>query len=258
MQVQLKDGNSIPMNKLQVGDRVKVDVDTNKYEAVYGFGHREELQSSDDYLEIQWGKKQHLEISNTHMLLISSADSSEWRMVPASKVEVGDKVKLDGGDVAQVSSIKQIRGKGLYAPLTFSGKIVVNGVQASQYISVQEQEHLVVGSVHLTFLNIHSLTHAFILPLRWIAPLLKDVAWIQSFLFSLIEIVRWVLALPLPMLLPIAIPSLSVLVVLALVETLALAAVDHVPATLLAIGVMVAIKIVKKKYSLKVDKVKSL
>jgi hypothetical protein len=183
----LETGEHVALKSLQVGDKIKIDAEANVFEAVYGFGHREESIVG-NYLKIGWAPNSYLEISSEHMLLVSSSPSSSlanrgFRMISASKVKVGDTIKVEGKDV-HVKSITKTRAKGLYAPLTYSGKIVVNGVQASQYISIQKnEESLVLGPFSLLGLNHHWLVHTFLLPLRVVSPILmkgsNNTQWMQ-------------------------------------------------------------------------------
>jgi len=59
--------------------------------------------------------------------------------VRAGSVQVGD--KLVGLDASSVKVIQRtiISKEGIYAPLTASGRIVVNGLMASSYISLQKE-----------------------------------------------------------------------------------------------------------------------
>ena len=69
--------------------------------------------------------------------------------VTAESLRVGD--ILQGADDKDkvILKIRKIKRQGVYAPLTPSGKIFVNGIQASTYISLQQK----VGSEFAEFAN---------------------------------------------------------------------------------------------------------
>jgi len=115
------------MRSLQIGDLVKVDQD--KYEAVYGFTHRDPSVPM-EYVKIGWkaagNKGSFVEMTEKHILPVLSARSKAWKMIPASKVKIGDEVQVDQDEervTATVQSITKVQRKGAYTPLTFSGTI---------------------------------------------------------------------------------------------------------------------------------------
>lgn len=196
--VQLENGSIVSLQNAKIGDKVKVDVATNKYEAIYGFAKRKAAVKG-YYLKISWkatGGHQNsfLEISSKHMLLASSGDRDGMRMIPASMVKLGDKIMVEHDEnkkAVQVFSISTVRREGAFAPLTFSGTIVVNGCQASAYVSYQDEEFLMLGSgTLLTQVRWHWLAQTFLTPVRWIgtliaAPLQTDILWwLPTFLES--------------------------------------------------------------------------
>jgi hypothetical protein len=141
----------ISMEDLKIGDRVLVDLAGN-YEEVFSFGHYDPSRIG-EYLLIQ---PFNLEVSKDHMIFIDGGSA-----VPASNLKVGD--RLESGD--RITSINVVTRKGVYAPFTRSGSIVVNGVRASTYISFQKSKTLMIGefTTHFTF---QWLSHAFHAPHR--------------------------------------------------------------------------------------------
>jgi len=193
--VQLESGQSLEMRHLKVGNKVKVE--DGKFEAIYAFAKRTELLTT-DYLKIGWKVHRQgggfLELTPNHMLLVSSAGGQGWKMIPADKVKIGDEVVVDGPSdktVAKIVSISSITKEGAYAPLTFSGKLVANGIQASAYVSYQNKENLMLGSGTTVAVTWQWLAQTFLLPIRWMgsslaAPLKVDMFfWLPSFFLAI-------------------------------------------------------------------------
>jgi len=257
--VQLEDGSRKAMRDVAVGDRVLVDHaatnnnnNNNKYEAVYAFAKRDADMRA-EYVKLGWKSNNNnksggdsLEISDKHMLSVAKDNNDdnklEWKMIPASKIEIGDKVKTmkenaDSTNIATVTSIGKVQRTGAYAPLTFSGTIVASHVQASVYVSYQNQEYLQLGSsssssTTSTVVTYQWLAQSLFLPLRWmgaaLAPFKVDLlAWLPRFFLVFEPAVLAVLALPAPVLLPLAIPFVAILGVASLLESIVLAGVDH-------------------------------
>lgn len=128
------------MEKLQIGDRVQVASSSisnkNKFETVYAFGHYEP-QGIGEFLRI-WSSALNtdpLEISAMHMVFVEVGNEKKSRSrlaTPASLVVIGD--VLVGGAI--VTRIDTVQRKGVYAPFTESGTLVVNQVLVSNYISL--------------------------------------------------------------------------------------------------------------------------
>jgi len=124
--VKLEDETMIPMRDLKIGDRVQVTED-GKFDTVYSFGHYQP-DSIAEYLSIQsTAKAAPITISAPHMLFLDSR-----KAVPASSIKVGD-ILLGGKIVTKVENAAVL---GAYAPFTYSGTIIVNGVVASNYVSL--------------------------------------------------------------------------------------------------------------------------
>lgn len=91
----------------------------------------------------------------SHLLLLAAADG--WRESFAANVEVGDVLLTRGSaDVfrpSRVVSTRMTSRRGVFAPLTKAGTIIVDDALASCYALVRS----------------HSLAHAAMAPLRWLA-----------------------------------------------------------------------------------------
>lgn len=142
--VDVRGKGLITMDSLKIGDYVLADKD--EYSRVYSFSHLDH-ETKTDFLQIHAeGLESPLEISARHMLYAND------KMRPASEVKEGD--MLDGNK--KVSEIKNIERRGVYAPVTESGKIVVNGVLSSSYVALLDHSSV----------NMHDATHAVFAPHR--------------------------------------------------------------------------------------------
>jgi hypothetical protein len=140
----------VAMKNLELGDKVLVG--EKMYEPVYSFGHR--LDSTvGDYLLLLPSK---LEISRDHMIFVEGGTA-----VPASKLKVGD--RLENGE--EIKMIQSVVRRGLYAPFTPSGSVVVNGVRASSFVAFQDSAYLKIGSFATPF-SYQWLAHTFEAPHR--------------------------------------------------------------------------------------------
>lgn len=120
--VEVKGKGHISMEELRIGDYVRAG--SELFSQVHGFYHLER-DAEATYLEITTDKNEYpLDISENHMIFVDNA------AVPARDVKLGDKL-----DDSVVTAIKSVRRKGIYAPATFSGTIVVNDILASTYTS---------------------------------------------------------------------------------------------------------------------------
>jgi len=149
----------IHMRDLQIGDSVLVHTATpttpNKYERVYSFAHRQERNQAQYLRFLPSG----LEASATHLIFIEGRSSP----IPASQVKVGD-ILMNRKEA--VESIQLVSRKGVFSPLTPSGKMIVNGVMVSNYVALQEDEHnLRIGSFSTPF-SYHTLEHLLQVPHR--------------------------------------------------------------------------------------------
>ena len=152
--VQVESKGSVEMAALQIGDHVLVS--GNKYEPVYSFGHRD-ATSSAEYLKIHSdGINDPLKISHDHMIL---SGGEHW--VPAATLRVGDTLtKGDGGVVVVTKILQDVTQKGIFAPFTTSGSIVVNDIVASNFIAFQGSEYLQIGDFATPF-TFQWLSHSF-------------------------------------------------------------------------------------------------
>ena len=150
------------MDELRIGDDVLTADGT--FSKVYSFGHFD-AEAMTDYLQIQAeGMDQPLEITPSHLLyLYKESTLRKATLVPAGDIKVGDSlVSAKGQPSVQVvvTSVRTVRRRGKYDPFTVTGDIVVNGVAASNYVS------LPVFHGRVSYDQQHWLEHAFVMPYR--------------------------------------------------------------------------------------------
>ena len=146
--VQVHGKGTVPMKELQVGDLLLTG--EGSYKPVYAFGHLDR-DSKATFLQLQT-ESSTLEITGEHMVFVDNKSSP----VRADTVQVGD--VLQGSVVKRTTSIERT---GLYAPFTESGTLMVDGIKASSYISVQEDAK---DSIRL--LSDQNLAHVMLSPFR--------------------------------------------------------------------------------------------
>lgn len=145
--VDVRGKGEILLRELEIGDYVKEA--SGGYTKVYSYLHYHEELSA-EFLQISYSgpaTKSPLEVSPQHLVF------SRGRAVAASAIKVGD--VLDGDKV--VTSITTVIRKGVYAPATESGELMVAGVRSSNYVQL----------LPTSAFSQHSLSHAGVAPLRW-------------------------------------------------------------------------------------------
>ena len=153
--VRVQNNGWIPMSSVKMGDKVLVS--EGKYEEVYSFGHRNVAESA-QFLQIFSDDSDHqpIEISTDHLILLRH---EHW--VPAGTVQVGDLLTKGDGTHVAVTQVRYVTRKGIFAPFTKSGTIVVNNIVASNYVTFQQgSEYLTIGGME-TPLTFHWLAHTF-------------------------------------------------------------------------------------------------
>ena len=147
--VHVQGQGPVPMHQLEVGDRIQVDVD--QYEPVYGF-YKHDATSMRTFVQIETGDDgPSLELTES-LLLFADSDVAKR----AVEIQVGD--VLSGGHT--VSKISTSNQKGIYSPLTNSGKLVVNeGIVASTYGTVMENSSSMEIAGFEMGINLHSWFH---------------------------------------------------------------------------------------------------
>ncbi|KAL4716650.1 hypothetical protein ACJJTC_008285 [Scirpophaga incertulas] len=168
------------ISTIKKGDKVLASDDTGKlmYSEVLTFIDKEP-NATREFIEVTAENGEKITATPSHLLLLAAADG--WRDAFAGNVEIGDVLLTRGpGAVMRPSRVVDTRvvsRRGVYAPLTRSGTIIVDGALASCYALVRS----------------HALAHAAMAPLRWLASLSPDedrgVHWYASALYSFGDIV---------------------------------------------------------------------
>jgi len=155
----------VSMKHLEIGDMVQVGVE--KFSPIYSFGHYSH-DSKAEYLQLYLdNQKIPLEISKDHMVF-----SKTHGPVPAFGISIGDYLVTMSGEgkttTGKVKAIKKVNRIGAFAPFTETGTIVVSGVLASNYVSLQYQDKsgsfVVAGGTEVV--SMQWLAHAFQIPHR--------------------------------------------------------------------------------------------
>lgn len=121
--VELRSGKHISMQKLSIGDEVRVS--SNEFSIVHMFSHRNP-DAVARYLRITTSSGAAVTLTPGHFLFVNEA------LVPASSATVGD--TLDGADgPTTVLNVSSVLRQGLYNPHTAVGNIVVDGITCSTY-----------------------------------------------------------------------------------------------------------------------------
>jgi len=151
----------VPMKNLQIGDRVLTSFQT--YEPVYSFGHAHSTIES-EFVKIQTSTKQTVTLTPNHLISVSDVTP-----VRADQVQVGDSLNVVSNDnmsEAKVSKVSFVTKQGMFMPLTPSGKIIVNDIEASAYVSMSDyapiQEHPLLNF----WLSENFLVHLWLAPYR--------------------------------------------------------------------------------------------
>merc|ERR1712038_1546538 len=118
------------MEHLKIGDMVRVA--DGSFEPVYSFGHKNQSHEA-DYLQLNT-QDSTLRLTANHMVYERNRG-----FVAAATVKVGDELRGVTGDMmTTVTSIKIVNAKGMYAPFTPSGTLVVNNIVASSFVHLAQ------------------------------------------------------------------------------------------------------------------------
>lgn len=118
------------MNGLLIGDFVAAR--DGKFSRVYSFGHFAP-SSNNDFLQICTDISTFLAITGDHMLFLvdTTKTGGQILLTPAREVEIDDLLLTPESRPARVETIRKIHRRGLFAPFTEDGTIVVDGLVAS-------------------------------------------------------------------------------------------------------------------------------
>lgn len=136
--VEVQGKGMVFMDDLKIGDYVKsCDGKEGDFSRVYSFAHLDR-NIEYDFVQIHTEEsKTPLELTYNHMVFLAN------KAVPVAEVSVGDML----GD-KKVTKITASKSKGLYAPITYSGSIVVNNIKSSSYVALMD--NVPVSQHHMT------------------------------------------------------------------------------------------------------------
>jgi hypothetical protein len=151
------------MTDLQVGDQVQTP---NGFSPIYGFAHSDTTTET-IFLQIctEENGKRPLEVSGDHLVFLANNNTP----VRADSIRVGHILANEAAG-ALVTSIGVVTRNGLYAPLTTTGTINVDGIVSSCYVSLQQgaSEYVELQGGIRTFLSHHRMAHTWLAPIRMI------------------------------------------------------------------------------------------
>lgn len=153
--VQTSNGERRKLSELRLGEKVlSMDSAGNAvYSEVIMFMDRDANQSR-EFVRLDTDGGASLTATPGHLLLVWKYEEQTQRFMYAEKVEEGDFLLVNvNGTIAprKVLRVSAELHRGVYAPLTREGTIVVNGVTASCYAMVDSQR----------------IAHWSFLPVRW-------------------------------------------------------------------------------------------
>jgi Hint module len=146
--VEVEGTGEVAIHQVKVGDFVKAG--NNDFTQVYGFGHIDHALEADFIQIVLADNSPSIEMTSRHLVYVKR--NNHLYSMPASDIVVGD--ELSG---KRVQAMRTVTRRGVYAPLTQSGDILVNGVRASNYVDVLD--------VSLVW-DQHVYAHAFFFPQR--------------------------------------------------------------------------------------------
>ncbi|CAB9499420.1 Desert hedgehog protein [Seminavis robusta] len=178
--VEVESRGRIPMKDLKVGDLVRSGPSKSDWEPIYGFGHLHPTKSA-AYLQIHTeGNRTPLELTGNHLIYSVVQSTLESKLIPAAQLKPGDFVEVvevisEGDNEAvhdvhlhsvTVTKITKVKRRGLYMPLTPSGRILVNGVVSSCYVSLNAELPPSVAESSSWFLSESAVLHWWLAPHR--------------------------------------------------------------------------------------------
>ena len=152
--VELLNRGRTEIASLQIGDMVHVGHDV--YEPVYSFGHYGP-SSKGHFVEIKTDTST-FQVTKEHLLF-----NALYETIPVSLVTEGTGLLNATGFMVAVKSVKEVSSKGVFAPFTPSGQIVVDGILASSFIALDESSSLRIMGLDISH---HWLAHSFEFPHR--------------------------------------------------------------------------------------------
>jgi hedgehog protein len=190
--VQTSNGSLLRLDELRVGERILAfDTTTGSftYSEVILFLDRDPEQRR-EFLRLRTASGRTLTVTPSHLLVVVRNTSDTYRVqaVFADRVRVGDRVLIHNRlepEIDTVISTEAILRRGVYAPLTREGTVVVDSIVASCYAVVDSQSiaHWSYAPFRLyaSFLRLFSKS---VLSVRSISEAPVGVHWYANILYT--------------------------------------------------------------------------
>lgn len=207
--VRLQDGSRKPLAALRAGRDMIQTIDAagnTQYERYLVDLHGRNEEAWFPFLRISHEAGGALEVSANHLLFVPrpTGAGGGQMAVRAAVLRPGDRLLLvaeeDAGGTGDdaprarpvsITAVQEVLRRGAFAPLTLSGRVVVDEVAASSYAipwpeSVVREAELKHPILRRMFEEAHAIGHAVTLPLRWGAA-----AWAALVQSAPLEIREW-------------------------------------------------------------------
>ena len=158
----------VQMSNLEIGDAILTGISKQEHSPVYAFGHHSKNAKATFYQITTTKDGSPLEMTGEHLVFVQG----KVNPVRADSVQIGDILLGNSGSGAAVSAVSMVEKKGLYAPLTASGSLLVNGVVASSYVALQdadkEYSQITGGGSQINVLSHNAFAHLYMTPFRFL------------------------------------------------------------------------------------------
>ncbi|KAI2512955.1 Pregnancy-associated plasma protein-A [Fragilaria crotonensis] len=160
--VQVAGKGQVALHSVQIGDHVEVE--NGKFEPIYSFGHYDP-NTHGTFLQLHLSNGRNLVISHYHLIFTASDPSYP---IAASQIVIGTElIDAHRNKVTVTRITPSVSARGLFAPFTPSGTIVVDGVLASSFLAMDRPSSpFLVSYGGMLKLSHQWLAHTFEFPHR--------------------------------------------------------------------------------------------
>jgi len=157
-EVALADGSKTRIDELNIGEEVLVEMPAGgqRYEPVLAFLHQ--LPGRHESLTVEHGLGT-FRVSANHLVFVQDAEGKRADKI-AVQLKAGDSIYLPStaGGVERIVEVISVQSStvdsGMYAPLTASGTIIVDGIVASNYATHSQATWIPHSVIHAAFLPV--------------------------------------------------------------------------------------------------------